>query len=160
MHPYFDLAWGTIFTIKLLILRALSTNRRRWMLKGALYKYLQYQCTHQCQNWRAAQSHTDKTNYAGRTIYQLSPLMIMLSRPGPAPPPAASITHTSPGTSSAPARATRTSWPACWPRAACHVCYVCRVCWWQTRVAACARYCDRGGAACPCHRAPRPARAR
>ena len=105
----------------------------------------------------STQSHTDKTNYAGRTIYQLSPLMIMLSRPGAAPPPAASITHTSPGTSSAPARATRTSWPACWPRAACP-CHVCRVCWWQTRVAACARYCDRGGAAC--HRAPRPARAR
>ena len=39
------------------------------------------------------ESHTDKTNYAGRTIYQLSPLMIMLSRPGPAPPPAC-IHHT------------------------------------------------------------------
>ena len=39
------------------------------------------------------ESHTDKTNYAGRTIYQLSPLMIMLSRPGAAPPPAC-IHHT------------------------------------------------------------------
>ena len=65
----------------------------------------------------STESHTDKTNYAGRTIYQLSPLMIMLSRPGAAPPPAASITWPSPGTSSAPARATSTSWPACWPRA-------------------------------------------
>ena len=101
--------------MKLLVLKAkaLSTNRRRCMLEDALYEYTVNINAHiniaMSELESSTQSHTDKTNYAGRTIYQLSPLMIMLSRPGAAPPPAASITHTSPGTSSAPARATRTS---------------------------------------------------